>query len=76
MDASTEFLGFVLQVDGLAVADGCQAVSNSMQINTHELEAIVYGMSKAIDYQFTKLTIVTDSSTVYSWVQKIFFTSR
>ena len=72
VDASTEFLGFILCVAGLPVADGCQAVTSSMQINTQELEAIVYGMSKAIDYKFSRLKIITDSATVHSWVEKIF----
>ena len=33
-------------------------------------------MSEAVDYKFTKLTILTDSATVYTWVSKILDSRR
>ena len=45
---------------------------HGMQINIGELEAVIYGLSAAIDYGFHEMMVFTDSKTVYGWLRKIF----
>ena len=42
-----------------------------MHINLVEVDAVVRGISLALKWQLKKILVVTDSTTVFSWVQSV-----
>ncbi len=70
VDASSLALGAVLEVNGEIVEDASWLRRNECShINLAELDAVVRGINLAISWKMKKLTLVTDSRTVYHWVE-------
>ena len=70
-DASSLAIGVVLFVDDVKVEDQCwlRPVDDGCHINVAELEAVVKGLSLAMSWKMRKIHVMTDSSSVYSWIE-------
>lgn len=69
VDASTLALGAVLEVNGDVIEDACWLRRDECaHINLAELDAVVKGLNIAMCWKIKKLTLKTDSRTVYHWV--------
>ncbi|KAG0722885.1 hypothetical protein GWK47_043701 [Chionoecetes opilio] len=70
VDASSLALGAVLEVNGDVIEDACWLRRDECShINLAELDAVIKGLNLAIAWKMSKLTIMTDSRTVYYWVK-------
>jgi len=69
-DASDVALGVALAVDGRVVEDAAwlRKEHDTAHINLAELDAVLRGVSLAIRWRITELTIRTDSVTVQKWL--------
>ena len=69
-DASSIAIGVALEMDGKIVEDACwlRDQNDAGHINLAELEAVIKGISMAIKWEISKMTICTDSVSVWSWV--------
>jgi ribonuclease HI len=69
-DASSLAVGVALEIDGDIVEDGCwlRKEEDASHINLAELDAVVRGLSLATKWNVTELEIMTDSATVYGWM--------
>lgn len=69
VDASSIALGAVLEVGGEVIEDASWLrKSTDSHINLAELDAVVRGVNLAVAWKMKRLTIVTDSRTVYHWI--------
>jgi transposase InsO family protein len=70
-DASSIGLGVVLEIDDHVVEDAAwlRKKDDAMHINVAELEAVVKGLNLALKWNLEKLKIMTDSATVFGWLQ-------
>ena len=61
----------MLFVDDVKVEDQCwlRPVDDGCHINVAELEAVVKGLSLAMSWKMRKIHVMTDSSSVYSWIE-------
>ena len=72
VDASSLALGAALEVDGEIIEDGCWLrPSESAHINMAELDAVIRGINLAVSWSMQKLTLKTDSRTVYHWLTDV-----
>lgn len=70
VDASSLALGAVLEVDGGVIEDACWLRRNECShINLAELDAAIKGLNLAVSWNMKKLALMTDSRTVYHWLQ-------
>ncbi|KAG0713329.1 hypothetical protein GWK47_016456 [Chionoecetes opilio] len=70
VDASSLALGAVLEVNGDVIEDACWLRRDECShINLAELDAVIKGLNLAIAWKISKLTIMTDSRTMYYWVK-------
>ena len=69
-DASSIALGVVLEIDTVEVEDAAwlRKKDDFNHINVAELEAVVKGVNLAVKWGLSEITVVTDSATVYSWI--------
>ena len=68
-DASSLALGVAIEVDGEVVEDGCWLRrEDGMHINVAELDAVLKGVNTAILWGASKISLITDSRTVYHWI--------
>ncbi len=71
-DASDRFLGYVITDEELRpIADSCQPIKETTQINISELDAVIFGVQQCIEYGFKKIELLTDSSSVVGWLKAI-----
>ena len=72
-DASTLAIGVCLEVNGHIVEDGCwlRQEDDVSHINLAELESILKGVNLAVAWGIQDLEVMTDSSSVYSWVKNM-----
>jgi ribonuclease HI len=72
-DASSLATGAALEVDGNVVEDGCwlRKVEDHYHINVAELDSIIKGMSIAKKWDISHLDIMTDSASVFAWLNSI-----
>ena len=76
-DASSLALGVAVEVGGEIVEDAAWLrKDDGNHINVAELEAVIKGVSLAIKWNLTDIKVVTDSATVYGWVQSIVTDSK
>ncbi|XP_067944958.1 uncharacterized protein [Watersipora subatra] len=72
-DASSIAIGVCIEMEGSIVEDASwlRKIDDSMHINVAELEAVLKGLNLAIKWGVKQATIVTDSLSVYNWVNSI-----
>ncbi|XP_067949646.1 uncharacterized protein [Watersipora subatra] len=72
-DASSIAIGVCIEMEGSIVEDASwlRKIDDSMHINVAELEAVLKGLNLAIKLGVKQATIVTDSLSVYNWVNSI-----
>ncbi|XP_067930494.1 uncharacterized protein [Watersipora subatra] len=76
-DASSLAVGCCLEIDGSIVEDSTWLRKfDESHINVAELEAVIKGLNIALRWGIAKLKIVTDSASVYGWVQSILVDSK
>ncbi len=69
-DASNEFLGYLLtSCDGEVFVDDCKLITEQAQINLKELDAVIFGLQCFIEYEYRKIHLKTDSTTVVAWMK-------
>ena len=69
VDASSLAIGAVLEVNGNIVEDACWLrKSPETHINLAELDAVVRGINLCLLWNLQRLTLMTDSKTVYHWL--------
>ena len=70
-DASSLALGVAVEVDNIIVEDAAwlRKKNDYNHINVAELEATLKGVNLAIKWGLTDVELVTDSATVYRWIQ-------
>uniref|UniRef100_A0A5S6QNM3 Integrase catalytic domain-containing protein n=1 Tax=Trichuris muris TaxID=70415 RepID=A0A5S6QNM3_TRIMR len=69
VDASALALGVALEVDGAIIEDGAWLrPDDAGHINMAELDAVIKGLNLALSWQFKDLQLMTDSLTVYRWI--------
>ena len=69
VDASSLALAASLEVNGDAIEDACWLRQNpDSHINLAELDALVRGINLAVSWKMKRLTLKTDSKSVYHWV--------
>ena len=70
VDASSLALGAALEVNGDIIEDACWLRRDECShINLAELDAVIKGLNLAIAWKMKKVTLLTDSRTVYHWIQ-------
>ena len=70
VDASSLALVAALEVNGNIIEDVCWLRRDECShINLAELDAVIKGLNLAIAWKMKKLTLLTDSRTVYHWTQ-------
>lgn len=69
-DASSIAMGVCIEVEGNIIEDASwlRPENDAAHINVAELEAVVKGLNLAIKWGFKHIKIMTDSATVYSWI--------
>jgi len=76
-DASNLAVGMSVEIDGEQVEDGSWLrKDDGNHINVAELDAVIRGINSAVKWSLTSVTVVTDSATVYAWVQSIISNSK
>ncbi|XP_063860663.1 uncharacterized protein LOC135100976 [Scylla paramamosain] len=69
-DASALALGAVLEVNGEVIEDACWLRCNECShINLAELDVAIRGLNLAVSWNMKKLALMTDSRTVFHWLQ-------
>ena len=69
VDASSLAIGAALEMNGCIVEDACWLRKQSdMHINLAELDAVVRGINLSLSWDLRKVTVMTDSRTVYHWL--------
>uniref|UniRef100_A0A5S6QYK9 RNase H type-1 domain-containing protein n=1 Tax=Trichuris muris TaxID=70415 RepID=A0A5S6QYK9_TRIMR len=68
-DASALALGVALEVDGAIIEDGAWLrPDDAGHINMAELDSVIKELNLALSWQFKDLQLMTDSLTVYRWI--------
>lgn len=76
-DASSLAVGVAVEVDGRIVEDGCWLrKDDGNHINIAELEAVVRGLSCGIKWHLKSMRVMTDSATVFGWVNSVIHDSK
>ena len=77
-DASSLAEGVLLEIDGVVVEDGCwlRKKDDTAHINLAELESIIKGLNLSISWSLKKLSIKTDSATVFNWLKALLFNEK
>lgn len=72
VDASNDFVGSILLVDGQAVEDRCSS-GEDHHINVRELSAVIYGLQMLLEWNVEKgnVTLFVDSRSVCAWVSAL-----
>lgn len=72
-DASSLAVGALLEIDGDVVEDMAwlRKKEDGMHINVTELDSVLKGINIALKWGLKSFTIMTDSATVYSWLQSL-----
>ena len=69
VDASSLAIGAVLEMEGSIVEDACWLRKNpETHVNLAELDSVVRGLNLSLAWHLKKVTVVTDSKTVYHWL--------
>ena len=73
VDASCLAIGAVVEIDGKIAEDASwlRKPNDANHINLAELEAIIKGLNLAIKWNLKKITMKTDSRTVFAWVTSL-----
>jgi ribonuclease HI/transposase InsO family protein len=77
-DASSIATGVCVQIDGEVVEDACwlRKENDVAHINLAELDAVLKGVNMALKWNLSQIEIITDSATVYSWVNSVLTLDR
>jgi ribonuclease HI len=77
-DASSLAIGVCLEINGAIVEDSTwlRKQGDAAHINLAELEAIIKGVNLAIKWSLNKLEVMTDSATVYHWLNSLLTKDR
>ena len=76
-DASSLAVGVIVEIDEVMVEDGCWLrKDDGNHINVAELEAVVRGLSCGIKWGLKSMKVMTDSATVYGWVNSVISDSK
>ena len=76
-DASSLAVGVIVEIDKVMVEDGCWLrKDDGNHINVAELEAVVRGLSCGIKWGLKSMRVMTDSATVYGWVNSVINDSK
>ena len=72
-DASSIGTGVVLGIDDHVVEDAAwlRKKDDAMHINVAELDAVVKGLNLALKWNLKNLQIMTDSASVFGWLQSV-----
>jgi len=72
-DASSLAIGVVIEIDGIRVEDQSwlRPVDDGSHINVAELESVLKGISLAVSWSMKRIKIMTDSSSVFSWITSV-----
>jgi hypothetical protein len=72
-DASSLALGATLEVDGDIVEDAAwlRKADDASHINLAELESVIKGLNLAVSWEMRQVKIMTDSATVFGWLQSL-----
>lgn len=69
VDASSLAIGAALEGEGNIIADACWLRQDECShINLAELDAVLRGVNLAVSWKMSKVTLMTDSKTVYHWL--------
>lgn len=77
-DASSLALGCALEIDGVIVEDGAwlRKKDDGAHINMAELDAVLKGLNMAAKWNMQNIELLTDSATVFGWLNSVFFDSH
>jgi len=77
-DASSLAIGVVLEVDGVRAEDQSwlRPTDDGSHINVAELESVLKGLSLAVSWGMSTIKVITDSASVYNWVNSILVKDR
>ena len=76
-DASSLAVGVAVEIGGQIVEDGCWRRKDDVNhINVAELEAVVRGLSCGIKWNLKSMRVMTDSATVFGWVNSVIHDSK
>ena len=77
-DASSIAIGVCLEVNGCIVEDAAwlRKEDDGAHINVAELEAVLKGITLALKWKLTKVDLITDSATVFGWVNSVIEDTR
>ena len=77
-DASSLAIGVCLEIDGAIVEDSTwlRKQGDGAHINLAELEAVIKGINLAIKWKLCDIKLMTDSGTVYHWVNSLLTNDR
>ena len=72
-DASSLAIGCCAEINGVVIEDAAwlRKEDDVSHINVAELEAAIKGISLALKWGLSDFELVTDSASVYSWIQSI-----
>ena len=72
-DASSIALGVAITVDGDVIEDAAwlRKENDTSHINVSELDAAIKGINMTVNCGFRKFTLMTDSVTVYRWLNSV-----
>ncbi|XP_067949567.1 uncharacterized protein [Watersipora subatra] len=72
-DASSIAIGVCIEVGDVVVEDASwlKKEDDGAHINVAESDAVVKGLNLAMKWNLKRLTVVTDSKSVYAWVQSV-----
>jgi len=77
-DASSLAVGAVIEISGEVVEDmsWLRPKDDGAHINVAELDAVLKGLNMCLHWKRSKITIMTDSSSVHKWVQSVISADR
>ena len=69
VDASSLALSVAVEVDGCIVEDASWLrKDDATHINMAELDSVIKGLNLALTWEFKRVELLTDSSTVHRWI--------
>ena len=77
-DASSLAVGCALEINGSIVEDASwlRKKEDGSHINMAELDSVLKGLNLGVKWELQKIEIITDSATVFSWLNSALFESH
>lgn len=76
-DASDSFLGYAITDDkDSSLMDDCQIIHETSHANLGELDAVIFGIQACVEYNYRRIELKTDSTSVIGWLKSIVADSK